>query len=87
MEYHRNKDSSSIRAHDRNCPIAIKTQKHINNAAVCYTNIVVYRIKLTVKGHLSVASRAAWPLFFIKMLWFTAESMPRSNFFGCPFEF
>jgi hypothetical protein len=71
----------------RNRFITIKTHEDVNHAAVGNTNIVIYGIQLTIKGHPSVPSRATWPLFILQELWLSTKLMPRPDFFRGPFEF
>jgi hypothetical protein len=77
----------STRVNYRGCLIAIETYKYIDHTAICNTNIIVYGIELTIKGHPSMACRAARPPLVLKELRFSAKSMPSPDFFGSPFEF
>ncbi len=76
----------SIGVHNRNCLIAIKTVKHIDHAAFGNTDVVIDRIKLTVKRHLSVVAWTAWPLFILQLFWLSTKLMSASNFLRCLFE-
>ncbi len=67
--------------------ITLEANEHANDPCVGDTELVIYRIKLTIEGHSILAIRTQWPpVITDRARWRATELMPSTDLLTSPLE-